>query len=118
MLFFSFYLEVLERAQTLDDISSKLSIYQDKVRDVNHSLHRLEDRLLSHDALGDSSRDHKLLARMKVQIYQLKTYVLSSFKLYLLPYLYLLENLHYASNNFMPTSKFEIQVYLRYIIFY
>lgn len=75
---------MLERAQTLDDISSKLNIYQDKVRDVNHSLHRLEDRLLSHDALGDSSRDHKLLARMKVQIYQFENFVLSSFKLNLL----------------------------------
>ena len=57
---------MLERAQTLDDISSKLNIYQEKVRDVSHSLHRLEDRLHSHDALGDSSRDPKLLARMKV----------------------------------------------------
>ncbi|XP_071036383.1 microtubule-actin cross-linking factor 1 isoform X6 [Parasteatoda tepidariorum] len=57
--------DVLERAQALDDISHKLNVYQDKARDVNHSLHRLEDRLLSHDALGDSSKDPKLLARMK-----------------------------------------------------
>lgn len=57
--------EVAERTHALDDISHKLNVYQDKARDVNHSLHRLEDRLLSHDALGDSSKDPKLLARMK-----------------------------------------------------
>ncbi|GFW43673.1 hypothetical protein TNCV_4770221 [Trichonephila clavipes] len=57
--------EVADRSHALDDISHKLNVYQDKARDVNHSLHRLEDRLLSHDALGDSSKDPKLLARMK-----------------------------------------------------
>ncbi|KAG8192780.1 hypothetical protein JTE90_019099 [Oedothorax gibbosus] len=57
--------DVMERGQNLDDVSQKLNLYQDKARDVNHSLHRLEDRLLSHDALGDSSKDPKLLARMK-----------------------------------------------------
>ncbi|KFM60284.1 Dystonin, partial [Stegodyphus mimosarum] len=60
--------DVMERTQALDDVSHKLTVYQDKARDVNHSLHRLEDRLLSHDALGDSSRDPKLLARMKALV--------------------------------------------------
>lgn len=42
--------------------------YEEKVRDLQHTLQRLEDRLSSHDALGDVSHDPILLERLQVSI--------------------------------------------------
>lgn len=42
--------------------------YEDKIRDLQHTLQRLEDRLNSHDALGDVSHDPILLERLQVCI--------------------------------------------------
>lgn len=42
--------------------------YEEKVRDLQHTLQRLEDRLSSHDAFGDVSHDTILLERLQVSI--------------------------------------------------
>ncbi|XP_067144023.1 microtubule-actin cross-linking factor 1 isoform X6 [Centruroides vittatus] len=59
---------IYERAQSLDDISQNLVDYQEKARDVQHALQRLEDKLASHDGLGGASRDPKLLDRIKTML--------------------------------------------------
>lgn len=42
--------------------------YEEKVRDLQHTLQRLEDRLSSHDAFGDVSHDTILLERLQVSV--------------------------------------------------
>ncbi|KAK2708582.1 hypothetical protein QYM36_014249, partial [Artemia franciscana] len=63
---------VQERSQILDDLLSRLGDFNDQLRDVDHSLQRCEDRLASHDALGDTGRDPKMLERMKAILEETK----------------------------------------------
>jgi chromosome segregation ATPase len=56
---------ILDRLQALEDVAARLQHYNDKAKDVGHQLQRIEDRLASHDALGDASKDPKLLERIK-----------------------------------------------------
>lgn len=57
---------VTDRSRELDEVSAKLAEFQDKARELNHSLQRMEDKVASHDALGDAARNPQLLERMKV----------------------------------------------------
>lgn len=57
---------VFSKIQSLEEILQMLMEYEEKVRDLQHTLQRLEDRLSSHDALGDVSHDPILLDRLQV----------------------------------------------------
>nr|QVD39310.1 Dystonin [Schistocerca gregaria] len=57
--------ELLERTQSLEDTSRRLTDFSENLRDLTHSLQRCEDRLASHDALGGAAKDPKLLDRIK-----------------------------------------------------
>jgi hypothetical protein len=59
-------LDLLERTQSLEDTSRRLTDFTENLRDLQHSLQRCEDKLASHDALGGASKDPKLLERIKV----------------------------------------------------
>ncbi|KAK8744691.1 hypothetical protein OTU49_000570 [Cherax quadricarinatus] len=56
---------VFARAQDLDDVAAKLADFNDKARDLDHTLQRCGDRLASLDALGGAGKDAKSLERMK-----------------------------------------------------
>ncbi|XP_022692769.1 microtubule-actin cross-linking factor 1-like isoform X2 [Varroa jacobsoni] len=53
---------IMNRAQDLDDIAARLGEFNDKARDVGHTLQRMEDRAASHD---DGVRDARTLEKMK-----------------------------------------------------
>ncbi|XP_043207067.1 microtubule-actin cross-linking factor 1-like isoform X6 [Amphibalanus amphitrite] len=55
---------LISRQQALDDVSSKVGEFQDRLRDMEHGLQRCEDRLTSHDAVG-GGRDPRMLGRLK-----------------------------------------------------
>ncbi|XP_054709316.1 LOW QUALITY PROTEIN: microtubule-actin cross-linking factor 1, isoforms 1/2/3/4/5-like [Uloborus diversus] len=57
---------VKERTQVFEDMSQYLNEYEEKIRDLQHSLLRLEDKLSSHDCLGDISRDPIVLDRLQI----------------------------------------------------
>ncbi|XP_067121200.1 microtubule-actin cross-linking factor 1-like isoform X10 [Centruroides vittatus] len=57
--------QIANRSQILDVVSQRLTEYYDKLRDIQHSLQRLDDKLSSHDALGDAAREPRHLERMK-----------------------------------------------------
>lgn len=57
--------DLLERTQSLEDTSRKLSDFNENLRDLQHGIQRCEDRLQSHDALGGAAKDPKLLERIK-----------------------------------------------------
>ncbi|CAG0912338.1 unnamed protein product [Notodromas monacha] len=59
---------IMDRLQTLEEIAQHLNIYNDRVKDLGHRMQRIEDKLASHDSLGDASKDPKLLDRMKTLI--------------------------------------------------
>ncbi|KAK3864233.1 hypothetical protein Pcinc_030068 [Petrolisthes cinctipes] len=56
---------VFARAQDLDDVVAKLGDFNDRARDLDHTLQRCGDRLASLDALGGAGKDAKSLERMK-----------------------------------------------------
>lgn len=56
---------VFARAQDLDDVAAKLADFNDKARDLDHTLQRCGDRLSSLDALAGTGKDAKSLERMK-----------------------------------------------------
>ena len=56
---------ILERAQSLEDIAQRLAEFTELLRDSQHAMQRVEDRLASHDALGAAARDSKLLDRIR-----------------------------------------------------
>lgn len=56
---------ILAKVQELEDASAKLNEFNDNCREVKNALGRFEDKLASHDALGDASKDPKLLQRIK-----------------------------------------------------
>lgn len=51
--------------QVLEDLSTLLMEYEEKFRDVQHEVQRLEDRMCSHDPI-DVSCDSAFLDRLKV----------------------------------------------------
>lgn len=68
-LFSNIYLictELLERTQWLEETSRRLLDLSEQLRDLAHSVQRVEDKLASHDALGGAARDPKMLDRLKV----------------------------------------------------
>uniref|UniRef100_T1IVF3 Dystonin n=1 Tax=Strigamia maritima TaxID=126957 RepID=T1IVF3_STRMM len=54
-----------DRSQSIEEILQRLGDFNDNLRDLQHGLQRCEDRLASHDSLGDAAKDPKLLERMK-----------------------------------------------------
>ncbi|XP_043245138.1 dystonin-like isoform X38 [Amphibalanus amphitrite] len=54
---------VAQRQANLDDVLTKVTDFTDRLRDVDRSLQRAEDKLASHDALG-GGRDPRLLERV------------------------------------------------------
>jgi dystonin len=56
---------ILAKAQELEDAAAKLNDFNDNCRDLKNALNRCEDKLASHDALGDAAKDPKLLQRIK-----------------------------------------------------
>lgn len=56
---------ILAKAQELEDAAAKLNEFNDNCRDLKNALNRCEDKLASHDALGDAAKDPKLLQRIK-----------------------------------------------------
>ncbi|XP_042210424.1 microtubule-actin cross-linking factor 1-like isoform X40 [Homarus americanus] len=56
---------VFARAQDLDDVAAKLVDFNDKARDLDHTLQRCGDRLASLDTLAGTGKDAKSLERMK-----------------------------------------------------
>uniref|UniRef100_A0A224Z7W8 Short stop n=1 Tax=Rhipicephalus zambeziensis TaxID=60191 RepID=A0A224Z7W8_9ACAR len=56
---------VTERSRQLDEVSSKLCEFQEKAGELGHGLQRLEDKLASHDALGEAARNPRLLDRLQ-----------------------------------------------------
>ncbi|XP_035224503.1 microtubule-actin cross-linking factor 1-like isoform X1 [Stegodyphus dumicola] len=57
--------DITVRMQSLEEMSQILLEHEEKIRDLQHSVQRLEDRLRSHDALGDMSCDPVLLNRLQ-----------------------------------------------------
>lgn len=56
---------VAERSRQLDEVSGKLCEFQEKAGELGHGLQRLEDKLASHDALGEAARNPRLLDRLQ-----------------------------------------------------
>ncbi|KAK8374560.1 hypothetical protein O3P69_016548, partial [Scylla paramamosain] len=56
---------VFARAQDLDDVAARLADFNDKARDLDHTLQRCGDKLASLDALAGTGKDAKSLERMK-----------------------------------------------------
>ena len=54
---------VLQRQTALDDVLAKVTDFTDRLRDVDRSLQRAEDKLASHEALS-GGRDPRLLERV------------------------------------------------------
>lgn len=61
-------IELLERTQWLEETARRLLDLSEQLRDLAHSVQRVEDRLASHDALGGAARDPKMLDGLKVFI--------------------------------------------------
>ncbi|GFV28807.1 dystonin [Trichonephila clavipes] len=51
---------------SLEDLFQTILEFEENVRDIQHGIQRLEDKMCSHDALGDVSCDPVLLDRLKV----------------------------------------------------
>lgn len=58
-------LGVVTKVQFLEDLSQVLMEYDERFRDVQHGVQRLEDKMCSHDAC-DVSCDPVVLDRLKV----------------------------------------------------
>lgn len=56
---------VIARSQDLDDVSATLADFNEKARDLDHTLQRCGDKLASLDTLGGGGKDAKSLERMK-----------------------------------------------------
>lgn len=57
--------DLIQRTQSLEDQSRKLSDFNENLRDLEHGLDRCEDKLTSHDSLGGAAKDPKMLDKIK-----------------------------------------------------
>ena len=55
-----------ERIQSLEDLSGKLTDFDECTRDLNSTLKKLEDKLDSHNRLGSSAKDPKHQDKIRV----------------------------------------------------
>ncbi|GIX80803.1 microtubule-actin cross-linking factor 1, isoform 4 [Caerostris extrusa] len=58
--------DVSSKVQSLEDLFQTVLDFEENLRDLQHSIQRLEDKMCSHDALGDVSCDPVLLDRLKI----------------------------------------------------
>ncbi|GFR20379.1 plectin [Trichonephila clavata] len=54
------------KVHSLEDLFQTILEFEENLRDIQHGIQRLEDKMCSHDALGDVSCDPILLDRLKV----------------------------------------------------
>ncbi|XP_035712122.1 microtubule-actin cross-linking factor 1 isoform X8 [Folsomia candida] len=56
---------ILAKIQELEDAAAKLNAFNEDCRDLKNALNRCDDKLASHDSMGDAAKDPKLLQRIK-----------------------------------------------------